>query len=111
MTIWWTMGFNSVVYLAGLQGVDQSLYDAAKVDGAGPWQEFWHVTLPGLRPVMLFVVTMTILASANMFGQSYLLTSGNLVERDPDRDHVHRAGRAGAVPDRRRLGHEAIRSP
>jgi multiple sugar transport system permease protein len=77
VTVWWTMGFNAVVYLAGLQGVDQSLYDAAKVDGAGPWQEFWHITLPGLRPVMLFVVTMTILASANMFGQSYLLTSGN----------------------------------
>lgn len=77
VTVWWTMGFNSVVYLAGLQGVDPSLYDAAKVDGAGPWREFWHVTLPGLRPVLLFVITMTILASANMFGQAYLLTSGN----------------------------------
>ncbi len=77
VTVWWTMGFNSVVYLAGLQGVDENLYDAAKVDGAGRWQEFVHITLPELRPVILFVLTMTVLASANMFGQSYLLTSGN----------------------------------
>ncbi|ONI76644.1 ABC transporter permease [Kribbella sp. ALI-6-A] len=77
VTVWWTMGFNSVVYLAGLQGIDTALYDAAKVDGASRWREFVHVTLPGLRPVLLFVVTMTILASANMFGQSYLLTAGN----------------------------------
>jgi len=77
VTVWWTMGFNSVVYLAGLQGVDENLYDAAKVDGANRWQEFRHVTLPELRPVILFVLTMTVLASANMFGQSYLLTGGN----------------------------------
>ncbi|RCK70200.1 sugar ABC transporter permease [Desertihabitans brevis] len=77
VTVWWTMGFNSVVYLAGLQGIDENLYDAAKVDGANRWQELVHVTLPELRPVILFVLTMTVLASANMFGQSYLLTSGN----------------------------------
>jgi multiple sugar transport system permease protein len=77
VTVWWTMGFNSVVYLAGLQSLDEALYDAAKVDGATRWQQFVHVTLPGLRPVILFVLTMTILASANMFGQSYLLTGGN----------------------------------
>ncbi|MEU4363235.1 sugar ABC transporter permease [Promicromonospora sp. NPDC023987] len=77
VTVWWTMGFNSVVYLAGLQNVDEALYDAAKVDGAGRWAQFVHVTIPQLRPVLLFVLTMTVLASANMFGQSYLLTSGN----------------------------------
>jgi multiple sugar transport system permease protein len=77
VTVWWTMGFNSVVYLAGLQNVDEALYDAAKVDGAGRWQRFVHVTIPQMRPVILFVLTMTVLASANMFGQSYLLTSGN----------------------------------
>ncbi|MFD2792192.1 carbohydrate ABC transporter permease [Promicromonospora vindobonensis] len=77
VTVWWTMGFNSVVYLAGLQNVDEALYDAAKVDGADRWQRFVHVTIPQLRPVLLFVLTMTVLASANMFGQSYLLTSGN----------------------------------
>ncbi|ACQ78909.1 binding-protein-dependent transport systems inner membrane component [Beutenbergia cavernae DSM 12333] len=76
VTVWWTLGFNAVVYLAGLQGIDTTLYEAARVDGASRWHEFWHVTLPGLRPVLLFVVTITILASANMFGQSYLLTGG-----------------------------------
>ncbi|MEO3891705.1 sugar ABC transporter permease [Nonomuraea sp. B5E05] len=76
VTVWWTIGFNGVIYLAGMQDIPRDLYDAAKVDGAGKWAEFRHVTLPGLRPVALFVVTTTILASANMFGQSYLLTQG-----------------------------------
>jgi multiple sugar transport system permease protein len=46
------------------------------MDGAGTFRKFWSVTMPGLRPVITFVVTVTILASANMFGQSYLLTTG-----------------------------------
>ena len=76
VTVWWTLGFNTVIYLAGLQDIDPALYDAAKVDGANRWQRFVNVTLPGLRPVLLFVITVTILASANMFGQSYLITQG-----------------------------------
>jgi multiple sugar transport system permease protein len=77
MTVWWTLGFNAIIYLAGLQDINQELYQAAKVDGANRWQRFLNVTLPGLRPVFLFVITVTILASANMFGQSYLVTEGN----------------------------------
>ena len=76
VTVWWTLGFNTVIYLAGLQDIDPALYDAAKVDGANGWQRFLNVTLPGLRPVLLFVITVTILASANMFGQSYIITQG-----------------------------------
>jgi multiple sugar transport system permease protein len=76
MTVWWTLGFNTVIYLAGLQDIPRDLYEAAKVDGANRWQRFLNVTLPGLRPILLFVVTITILASANMFGQSYLVTQG-----------------------------------
>jgi multiple sugar transport system permease protein len=76
MTVWWTMGFNAVIYLAGLQDIDRQLYDAAAVDGATRWQRFRHVTLPGLRPVTVFVFTVTLLASANMFGQAYLTTQG-----------------------------------
>ncbi|WP_432990549.1 carbohydrate ABC transporter permease [Dactylosporangium sp. CA-233914] len=76
VTVWWTCGFNAVIYLAGLQDIPAELYEAAKVDGADAWDRFRHVTLPGLRPVMLFVITTTILASANMFGQSYLITKG-----------------------------------
>jgi multiple sugar transport system permease protein len=75
-TVWWTLGFNTVIYLAGLQDIDPALYDAAKVDGANRWRRFLHVTLPGLRPILVFVITVTILASANVFGQAYLITEG-----------------------------------
>jgi multiple sugar transport system permease protein len=76
VTVWWTAGFNAVIYLAGLQDIPAELYEAATVDGAGAWDRFWNVTLPGLRPVLLFVITTTVLASANLFGQSYLITQG-----------------------------------
>ena len=76
MTVWWTIGFNAIIYLAGLQDISADLYEAAEVDGASRWQQFRYVTLPGLRPVLLFVLTVTILASANMFGQSYITTQG-----------------------------------
>lgn len=76
VTVWWTLGFNAVIYLAGLQDIPGELYEAARVDGANAWQQFWNVTVPGLRPVLSFVTMVTILASANMFGQSYLMTQG-----------------------------------
>ena len=76
VTVWWTLGFNAVILLAGLKAINPDLYEAASLDGAGMIRKFWSVTLPGLRPVMLFVSTTTILASANMFGQSYILTKG-----------------------------------
>lgn len=76
VTVWWTMGFNAVIYLAGLQDIPAEQYEAAEIDGAGPWQQFVNVTVPGLRSVLVFVVTITVLASANMFGQSVLVTQG-----------------------------------
>jgi multiple sugar transport system permease protein len=76
VTIWWTLGFNAVIFLAGLQDVPGELYEAAEVDGAGAWSRFWHVTLPALRPVTMFVTMITIIASTNMFGQSYIMTNG-----------------------------------
>ncbi len=75
-TIWWTAGYNMVIFLAGLQDISPELYEAAELDGANAWQRFRHVTLPGLRPVTVFVLTITILASANVFGQPYLITQG-----------------------------------
>jgi multiple sugar transport system permease protein len=75
-TIWWTAGYNMVIFLAGLQDISPDLYEAAELDGASAWQRFRYVTLPGLRPVTIFVFTITILASANLFGQSYLITQG-----------------------------------
>jgi multiple sugar transport system permease protein len=76
VTIWWTIGFNAIIYLAGLGDIPNEQYEAAELDGASTWQQFMNVTVPGLRPVMVFVITTTILASANMFGQSYLITQG-----------------------------------
>ncbi len=76
VTVWWTLGFNAVIYLAGLQDIPRELYEAARIDGGGKWAEFRNVTLPGLRPVLLFVVINTVLASSNMFGQAYLITQG-----------------------------------
>ena len=76
VTVWWTLGFNSVIYLAGLQEIPQELYEAARVDGASRWATFWHITLPSLRPVTMFVTLITIIASANMFGQSFIMTNG-----------------------------------
>ena len=76
VTVWWTLGFNAVIYLAGLQDIPKELYEAAEMDGANRWQQFRNVTLPGLRPVLSFVTMITIISSANMFGQSYLITRG-----------------------------------
>jgi multiple sugar transport system permease protein len=76
VTVWWTLGFNAVIYLAALQDISPELYEAARVDGATAWQRFRHVTLPGLRPVLLFITSVTIIASVNMFGQSFLMTQG-----------------------------------
>lgn len=76
VTVWWTLGFNAVIFLAGLQDISRDLYEAAEVDGASAWSRFRHVTLPGLRPVTSFVLMVTIIASANMFGQSFIMTNG-----------------------------------
>lgn len=76
VTVWWTLGFNAVIYLAALQDISPELYEAARVDGANGWQRFRNVTLPGLRPVLLFVTSVTLIASVNMFGQSFLMTQG-----------------------------------
>ena len=76
VTVWWTLGFNAVIFLAGLQDVPRELYEAASVDGASSWRKFVHVTVPGLRPVLAFVLMITIIASANMFGQSFIMTDG-----------------------------------
>jgi multiple sugar transport system permease protein len=81
VTVWWTAGFNTVILLAGMKGINPELFDAAAIDGAGAWAKFWHITLPGLRPVMLFVTTLTVISSANMFGQSFLITQGGPGDR------------------------------
>ncbi len=74
VTVWWTIGLNAIIYLAGLGEISAEMYEAADLDGASKWQQFRFITLPALRPVLTFVITVTILASANMFGQALLIT-------------------------------------
>jgi multiple sugar transport system permease protein len=75
-TIWWTLGFNMIIFLAALQDIPGYLYEAGAIDGATGWQMFWQITLPMLRPVMLFIVIITIIASFNLFGQPFFMTGG-----------------------------------
>lgn len=79
-TIWWTIGFNTVIFLAALQEIPQSLYEAASIDGASQRQQFYLITIPMLRSVLVFVLTITLIASANLFGQPYLMTGGGPVK-------------------------------
>jgi multiple sugar transport system permease protein len=75
-TVWWVTGYYLVIYLAGLQDIPRDLYEAAAIDGAGPWRSFWRITLPLLRPVLLFVFVTHIIGSFQLFGQVFVLTAG-----------------------------------
>lgn len=75
-TLWWTVGFNVVLYLAGLQDIDKSLYEAASIDGAGYFQRFRDITWPGLRRTTLLVMVLQIIASFQIFGQVFIMTRG-----------------------------------
>jgi multiple sugar transport system permease protein len=75
-TVWWGFGLPMVIFLAGLRGIPPTLYDAAKVDGAGSWAIFLRVTLPLLRPTLLFVLVTQVIAQFQIFGQSLILTNG-----------------------------------
>jgi multiple sugar transport system permease protein len=76
VTVWWTLGFNFVLYLAGLQEIPRDLYEASAVDGAGPWTQLWRLTIPLLRRTTGLVLLLQIIASLKVFDQIYLLTSG-----------------------------------
>ncbi len=75
MAVWQTLGFNSVLFLAGLQNVPGELYEAATVDGAGNFQKFWSITLPMLAPTTFFVVSTTTIQALQVFEQVYILTN------------------------------------
>ena len=76
MSIWQGVGFQMVIILAGLQGIPSSLYEAASIDKAGSWQQFLHVTVPGLRNTLIFVVLVTTIFSLRLFDQVYIMTEG-----------------------------------
>ena len=75
-TVWWTFGFPMLAFLTALQNIPEQIYEAAKIDGAGPWQTFTRVTLPLITPTTLFVVSTQFIAQMQMFGQAYILTGG-----------------------------------
>lgn len=75
-TVWWTSGWNMVLFLAGLQEISEQLYDAAKIDGAGRWNLFRYITLPGLRTTLLFVGVTTVIGSFRVFAQVFVMTGG-----------------------------------
>jgi multiple sugar transport system permease protein len=72
----WGVGGNMVIFLAALQGVPKSLYEAGELDGATDWQRFWHITLPLITPAILFVAIIGIIGSFQTFTQAYIMTGG-----------------------------------
>ncbi len=76
VTLWMTIGYTMVLFLAGLQGIPDEYQEAATVDGASPWQRFWRITLPLLAPTTLFVSVMAVISGLQAFGQAYIITGG-----------------------------------
>ncbi len=76
MAVWKNFGYNMIIFVAGLQGIPTTQYEAARVDGAGPWQQFRHITLPALRPMLIFVGVITMIGYFQIFTEPYVLTGG-----------------------------------
>lgn len=76
MAIWIQAGYQMVIFLAGLQNIPAYLYEAARIDGAGPWQRFVHITLPQLRPTTFFILVTSVIGSFQVFTQIYVMTEG-----------------------------------
>jgi multiple sugar transport system permease protein len=96
MTVWWTLGFNFVLYLAGLQDIPRELYDAASVDGARRWRQLWAITVPLLGRTTTLVAVLQVIASLKVFDQIYILLSGgpNFATR-PAIEYIYDAGFTG----------------
>ncbi|HEY1416009.1 MAG TPA: sugar ABC transporter permease [Caulobacteraceae bacterium] len=74
--VWKNFGYNMIIFVAGLQTIPEDLYEAAKIDGASALGRFWHVTLPGLAPVVLLVSVLTIAGYLQLFAEPYVMTQG-----------------------------------
>jgi multiple sugar transport system permease protein len=77
MNIWSTAPYYMVVYLAALQDIPETLYEAAEIDGAKGWNKFWMITFPMLRPATLFVIVMGIIGTFQLFDQAYIFSAGS----------------------------------
>ena len=75
-SVWKNMGYYMVIFLAGLQGTNPELYEAASLDGANKWQQFWNVTLPQLAPTTFFVTIMVVIQSFKVYNEVYMITQG-----------------------------------
>lgn len=75
-TVWWQIGTNMIIYLAGLQEIPKELYESAQIDGANSFQRFRFITLPGLRLMHMFVIPMSVISSLRVFGQVQVMTQG-----------------------------------
>ncbi len=76
MAVWKNFGYNMLIFVAGLQGIPEELYEAAELDGASPWARFVHITLPSLGPTFLFVGVITMLGNFQLFAEPYVMTQG-----------------------------------
>ncbi len=76
VTVWQGLGYNMVLYLAGLQGIPDHLYEAATIDGAGPLSRFFKITIPLLTPTMFFILVMSVIGTFQTFGLIYVMTQG-----------------------------------
>ena len=72
MVIWRWTGYNALIYLAAMQAIPDELYEAAAIDGARPWRQFWHVTIPNLRPTIIFTVIISTIGGLQLFTEPYL---------------------------------------
>jgi len=75
-TVWWTFGFPMLVFLAGLENIPETLYEAAKIDGANSWQSFRYITVPLIMPTMLFITVTQFIAHMQVFAQPYIISLG-----------------------------------
>lgn len=76
LSVWKDVGFSTVLFMAGLQGIPSTVYEAAKLDGANSWRIFLHITLPLLSPTTFFVIVINVISSFQVFDQAYVLTGG-----------------------------------
>ena len=79
LNVWSTSGYFMIAFLAALQSVPKTLYEAASLDGAGAWGRFWHVTVPGVRPTIFFVMTLGLIGAFQVFDQIYVMSNGGPV--------------------------------
>lgn len=76
LAVWKNLGYNMVIFVAGLQSIPEEMYDAARIDGAGAWYTFWHVKLPLLAPTFFFVGITTMIGYFQLFAEPYVMTQG-----------------------------------